>query len=106
MTDVATLLLLSRLRDEFEYEGTAEDRRKEILTKVQEFATESTPGNVCTFCRKVVVYIPYTEALIPGHIYSEDGVREYRITQMCEHCFDEATKEPDEDDIYVKKEND
>lgn len=49
-------------------------------------------------CGSYLVYLPYTHAIAPGHIYSDAGVREVSITGMCEFCFDEVTAEPEEDE--------
>lgn len=44
-----------------------------------------------------VFYLPGGEALIPGHVYSEAGLREFRISGYCEWCFDRFTREVDPD---------
>jgi hypothetical protein len=38
-----------------------------------------------------VFYAPGEFATQMGHIYSELGLKEYRISAMCEWCFDEVT---------------
>jgi hypothetical protein len=44
-------------------------------------------------------YLPYDHALIPGHVYSEMGLREMqRISGSCEWCFDKAFADPEDDD--------
>lgn len=35
-----------------------------------------------------MLYFPYHRALVPGHIYSEGGIREARISGCCEYHFD------------------
>jgi hypothetical protein len=42
-----------------------------------------------------VMYFPADKAYGPGHIYSEAGVREFRISGCCEACFDDMFA-PDE----------
>ena len=43
-----------------------------------------------------VFYAEHTHGLIPGHIYSELGRYEFKISQSCEYHFDMWTAEPDE----------
>lgn len=52
----------------------------------------------CLFCHmpiNVVVNEPLTREIITtkGNVYSEAGVREVEISQLCEVCFDEVTLE-------------
>lgn len=35
-----------------------------------------------------IIHLPDTEARGPGHIYSEDGLQEFRISRCCEFHFD------------------
>jgi hypothetical protein len=42
-----------------------------------------------------VVYYDFPFALMPGHIYSEAGVDEFKISRACEYHFDEWFKEDD-----------
>lgn len=86
---------LNKMRIEFEKESTTDERRIEILLKVQEFAAEETTAT-CVHCKKHIVACPYEYALIEGHTYSADGEREYYITKLCEWCFDNITAEPEE----------
>jgi hypothetical protein len=37
-----------------------------------------------------VYYVEYYKALLPGHIYSQAGVKEFGISRMCEYHFDEV----------------
>lgn len=46
---------------------------------------------------EAVFYAPDTEARIPGHIYSEIGVQEFRISHCCEYHFDKDMQEPEEE---------
>jgi len=43
-----------------------------------------------------VFYFDYPHALIPGHVYSESGMDEYKISGSCEYHFDKWFKEEDE----------
>lgn len=51
----------------------------------------------CMKCKKPVVYAPHAHAICEGHVYSELGYREMRISRMCEYCFDNM---PELDDGY------
>lgn len=53
-------------------------------------------GPICLHCKRRVFWLPGPYALVPGHIYSEDGIREAGITRICEFCFDTMFQE-DED---------
>jgi hypothetical protein len=41
----------------------------------------------CIYGEKML-YLPHERALIPGHIYSESGVDEARVSSCCEYHFD------------------
>ena len=43
-----------------------------------------------------VFYAGYHKAVMPGHIYSPAGVKEYNISHLCEYHFDETAKQFDE----------
>lgn len=43
---------------------------------------------------ELVFFVEHTHALMPGHIYSYDGVREFKISKCCEFHFDEWLKDP------------
>jgi len=45
-----------------------------------------------------VFYMDFKFGLIPGHIYSELGMEEFKISRSCEYHFDEWTREPDEEE--------
>lgn len=70
------------------------DKRKRAL--------ETYPGQVCRNCHKPVIYLDQTEivnfngAIFEGHIYSPEGLDEFRISRNCEYCFDKITEEFDE----------
>lgn len=87
--------ILDGLRTEWEKQETTDERRAEIATEVQNMAEGQSMA--CMRCKKMCVYLPHDHALIQGHVYSHDGLAEYQITKLCEFCFDEVTKEPDEE---------
>jgi len=84
---------LYQLQTQFENPDSSDEKRKEILKELQTRALEHTG----TKCREGegVFYAPWKEGLIPGHIYSPAGEREFGISGYCEYHFDEITKEPD-----------
>jgi predicted RNase H-like HicB family nuclease len=43
-----------------------------------------------------VFYYDWPRGLMPGHIYSETGMDEFRISRACEFHFDEWFKEEEE----------
>jgi hypothetical protein len=45
-------------------------------------------GPVCLVGGEPIFFVPGRYAVVPGHIYSDAGVREFRITQQCEFHFD------------------
>lgn len=87
------------LQLEFESSLTTRERRVEILTMLQEGADETKYLRPCPNCKHVPFHAPWHEALIEGHVYSQDGLRELNITGYCEYCFDEITAEPEEEEI-------
>lgn len=61
-------------------------------------AAQSADGgwSRCFIGKEVVFYYPDTEARDPGHIYSQDGLAEYKISQTCEYHFDQIAREWEE----------
>ena len=100
--DEATQAVSAQMRDEFYLENTTDERRIDILKWLQERALEDN-ANTCTYCHKPVLGVMFAKPLIEGHIYSEDGVREYGITFMCEWCFDKVTKEHEDEEEEMRK---
>jgi hypothetical protein len=50
----------------------------------------------CIVGREKIFFVEHTRSLMPGHIYSYAGVREFRNTHLCEYHFDEACQsDPD-----------
>lgn len=70
---------------------TLDDKRKRAL--------EIYPGQVCRNCHKPVIYlnreeiVNFKEAVFEGHIYSPEGLDEFRISRTCEYCFDKICEE-------------
>lgn len=58
---------------------------------------DETYQNRCMAGEKVY-YMPYEYGLMPGHIYSELGMDEFRISQSCEYHFDKWTAEPEDEE--------
>lgn len=85
------------LQKQWEHPETTDNDRLGILEDMKEIAESDGYYLKCSKCRELVIYLPLDHPVGMGHIYSDDGVREYDITRLCEYCFDEITKEPDED---------
>ena len=83
---------------EFQNSGTSRERRIELLTLVREGADEAQMGNPCPKCKHYPFMAEHSEALIEGHVYSNEGYLELSITGLCEFCFDLVTQEPDEEE--------
>jgi hypothetical protein len=68
----------------------------------EQWRAEAQAGAGVSYARcidgEAVVHLPYGHALGPGHIYSEAGIREFKITRICEFHFDQWTAEPDEEE--------
>lgn len=99
------------LRAEFERDTTTDERRAEILTLMRDSAEEAQMGTSwnlnkvkCPRCQHHLFYAPWTHALIEGHVYSDDGVREVYITGFCEFCFDLITEEPNTEEPNKEEE--
>ncbi len=57
---------------------------------------EGNPANNCVNGHPIF-YVEGQAGELPGHIYSEAGMREFRISRMCEWCFDDMCIEEDDD---------
>lgn len=96
MTSPERIAQLNALSAEFYASATTRERRVEIATLVRDWAEEEMPESRCLNCHHAGVDLPYDEALIEGHCYSPDGVRDYtHITRVCEYCFDRMLPEED-----------
>lgn len=87
----------AKVRAQFYAPETTREKRIELLTMMQNSADEVRMGRQCPRCKHFPFYAPHDEALIEGHVYSEEGMAEIGITGYCEFCFDLITKEPDEE---------
>lgn len=67
-----------------------EEQAAEMAPKAHA-AMEAGHNGRCILCGQGVFYIPHSEGVRKGHIYSEAGAREFRISSSCEFCFDQAT---------------
>lgn len=47
----------------------------------------------CVACEKEFNWNPDEKDVKPGDVYSYSGIKETKITGLCECCFDDATKE-------------
>ena len=91
-------LSLPYLKEAFYHEESSDTLRKEIILEVRRRALEpGPPVGKCVYCKQPFLDIPYDHALIEGHVYSENGLKEVNITGICEWCFDEITKPKDDD---------
>jgi len=52
---------------------------------------EATFLGTCVECTHATYHVPGKWAIAPGHTYSDLGVREFRISRLCEWCFDKIT---------------
>lgn len=86
------------LQVEFDHQDTLRERQVEILTLLREGANEAEMGRQCPMCKNYPFFAPHDEALIEGHVYSDNGMTELRITGYCEFCFDRITAEPEEEE--------
>lgn len=77
----------------YEPEPNALDKaRQQCQTMLDTANSDDTYQNVCVAGEKVV-FLDFPFALMPGHIYSEAGVDEFRISGCCEYHFDTWFKE-------------
>lgn len=80
----------------------ASPERKQIIFRYVRLNASYSPGYnfTCIECKQCIIWLGELEgpALGKGHIYSEMGLREIRITGLCEWCFDKITEEPEEPD--------
>lgn len=72
-----------------------EELRKRLATHLYgRTKEEAQQAHVCINCGHEIFWSKKPEdgqdgAQKPGCIYSYAGIREYQISGMCEHCFDE-----------------
>ena len=58
--------------------------------------SEAFQQGICISCKKPVFYSADGKAEREGHIYSVAGQHEYRITALCEYCFDKVFEAPED----------
>jgi len=61
--------------------------------------SEAFQQGICISCKKPIFYSADGKAEKEGHIYSCAGQNEYRITALCEYCFDKAFEIPEDYEI-------
>lgn len=66
----------------------------------REYEREQAARGRCLSCKEEIFYEKAQSAHREGHIYSDAGLSEFRISGFCEYCFDKVTAEPEEDE-YV-----
>ena len=66
------------------------------VREVRDGARAQEEGKTCFFCGYRVFFVPGFAALVKGQIYSQAGIAEYRMSQLCEYCFDDAASSPEE----------
>jgi len=71
-------------------QDTLEDHQQAAdgLRQMAKDAAEQTVASKKCIHGEFMLWQPWSRALIPGHIYSEDGLREARISSCCEYHFD------------------
>ena len=57
---------------------------------------EAIQQGICISCKKPIFYCAGRKAEKKGHIYSVAGQNEYRMSALCEYCFDKAFEVPDD----------
>lgn len=58
--------------------------------------SEAIQQGICTSCKQKVYYSLNVKAEKEGHIYSIAGQNEYRMSALCEYCFDKAFEVPED----------
>jgi hypothetical protein len=78
------------------------DNTKERAEQLQAEANAQTIGGTCVFCHNKVFWLPGDRAQAKGQVYSDSGRDEFRISQMCEWCFDECTLDKEDNpELYA-----
>lgn len=57
---------------------------------------ECVDKGVCINCKKLVYWSNYEKLDEEGNIYSDAGMDEFRISGLCEYCFDKIMQETGE----------
>lgn len=53
--------------------------------------------NICISCKQLITVNIGNDTHAPGNIYSEEGLSEYRVSGLCETCFDNSCECEDEE---------
>lgn len=71
---------------------TEEDKKvlEEVIKPLKEAAEKAKDIGRCIE-GEAIFWHEYHRALAPGHIYSEAGRNEFRISRLCEYHFDSVT---------------
>ena len=96
MTSNERLELLATMQVEFDDPRTTDERRRELLLTVREFAEEETTYR-CRFCKHAPVDKPWHMPLIEGHVYSDAGISDFFNHGWCEYCFDKSALPSDDE---------
>lgn len=82
--------------DQTTYDGLSDREKTIALLGLRDKAALDEKVEKCWTCKQGA-YLAYDDiARLPGHLYSKDGVAEFRITHTCEFCFDKIMREPTE----------
>jgi len=64
------------------------------------YERRASAEGLCLKCGVPVYFQGWTHGVAEGHIYSDAGLAEFKISGFCEYCFDLVTLPPEEDE-YV-----
>lgn len=69
---------------------TPDLRDEETARLLRAMAKQAAKTNTmrCIINDEPMVFLAYGKAVVPGHIYSETGIAEARISRCCEYHFD------------------
>lgn len=74
-----------------------EELKKNLAVNVF-WADQGGPTILCINCGHEVFWEKSRRGKRPGHIYSEAGLKEYKISGMCEYCFDKLMEVEDDEE--------
>jgi len=69
--------------------------------KAEQALDEGSYSHRCVINGEAIFFHEGSSALVEGHCYSGDGVKEAELRGICEYHFDEATAEPEEEPIHL-----
>ena len=61
-----------------------------ILPRPMKAKEEAHKTKTCLLCGRTIFPSPKRRVPKPGCIYSKLGIREYKLTGLCEYCFDKV----------------